>query len=883
MQKSLYGFILRYSLHQQVILTVLSVASFVPYYFYLSLPKAIVNQGIIGQGITFPATRFGFAFSHAGYLVMLTLIFLGLVLVQQAFKYSINVYQGISGERMLRRMRYELYACVLRFPLTTFRHMSSGEIIPMITAETEALGGFVGIAFSVPLFQGGMFMVSLGFLFVQNWRIAAAALLLYPFQLYVVPKMQYQVNQLGKARVKSMRRLSDRVGESISGIEEIHAHNGSKHMLAQFSDKLGEIYWIRYRIYQRKHVIKFLNNFMQQLGPFLFYLIGGYLAIEGKLDVGTVIAAVAAQKEMGAPLKELLNYYQQQQDARIKYDQVVMQFDPPGLRENAYLLAEPEKGSGLSGDFQVSNLTLSDEQGVSLLDGVSFSGPSARHVAILGEGGSGRGELALLLAHLIDPNAGHILLGGIDLATLPESVTGRRMAYVGPSAFIFATTIEANLFFGLRHRPILAADYEGEDLHRFQRRQHESSASGNSTDDTFADWTDYGAAGVADKPGLYRAGLKALDLVGMLEDVFNLGLRGVIDPAAEPDLAAQILKARADLRARLREPGYAQLVEGWDPGRFNSNATVAENLLFGSPADDSFAIDGLAQNPYVLKVLADVGLTETFLRTGLDIASTMVELFADLPPDHEFFQQFSFISSDDLPLIQDLLSRADRDHLEQLPEEDRMRLMSLPFKVIPARHRLGVIDGPFIAKVLEARAAFARELPPSLAAQVAFFHPDAYTATASLQDNILFGKLVYGQVRAAERLGQLLSEVIRALGLSDRIAEVGLGFDCGIAGGRLSAAQRQKLAIARGIVKRPDIMILSDATAVLDAASQSRILDGLRQEFAGRGLIWSLARASLAAHFDHVLVMQSGRLAEQGSFADLAAGEGPLKALLAQE
>ena len=76
---------------------------------------------------------------------------------------------------MLRRLRYDLYARVLRFPLPHFRKLSHGEIITMITAELEPLGGFIGDAFSLPAFQGGTLLVILGFLFVQNPLMAAAA------------------------------------------------------------------------------------------------------------------------------------------------------------------------------------------------------------------------------------------------------------------------------------------------------------------------------------------------------------------------------------------------------------------------------------------------------------------------------------------------------------------------------------------------------------------------------------------------------------------------------------------------------------------------------------------------------------------------------------
>ncbi|HUN51889.1 MAG TPA: ABC transporter transmembrane domain-containing protein, partial [Candidatus Sulfotelmatobacter sp.] len=670
MERNLFGFIFKYSMRQQVILTVLSIASFVPYYYYLSVPKAIVNQGIIGRingkRIEFPVSVLGFHLSHETYLLSLTFLFLFLVVVQQVFKYSINVYQGISGERMLRRLRYELCGRVLRFPLPVFRRMSTGEIIPMIMAETENLGGFIATATAVPVFNGGQFLVSLGFLFVQNWGIAVAALALYPFQLYVIPRMQRKVNMLGKERVRSARRLSDRIGESIAGIQEVHAHHISHRLLADFSYRLGDVYWLRYDIFQRKFMIKFLNNFLQQAGPFLFYAIGGYLAIKGSLDVGTIIAAVAAQKEMGAPLKELLNYYQTQQDARIKYEQVVEQFAPEGIKEVDPNAPDPEVIEPLQGEMQLANVSLADEQGNPIVEGISVTLPLDKHVAIIGPGGSGREELAMLLARLMEPSKGRISIGGVDMASLPEAITGRRMAFINQAPYIFAASIENNLFLGLRNRPQTTIEYSGEALKAHRTRLRESLASGNSTHDPSVDWTDYAAAGVKDLPGLKQEGLRVLNLVGLYDDVFQLGMRSTIDPAREPALVEGLLRARVSLRRKLAASTSGELIESWDRTKYNRNASVAENLMFGSPVGDGFDVERLAEHPYVQQVLDKVGLTEAFLRSGYDVAATTVELFADLPPDHEFFQQFSFISSDDLPDMQELLGRANKEKLGEL-------------------------------------------------------------------------------------------------------------------------------------------------------------------------------------------------------------------------
>ena len=247
------------------------------------------------------------------------------------------------------------------------------------------------------------------------------------------------------------------------------------------------------------------------------------------------------------------------------------------------------------------------------------------------------------------------------------------------------------------------------------------------------------------------------------------------------------------------------------------------------------------------------------------------------------FQQFSFISADELPDIQALLQRSDRANLAALPDEDRGQLMSLPFKLIPARHRLGLVDDDLQAKVLEARRYFAANLPEDLAKSVEFFDADKYNASANIQDNILFGKVAYGQAQAADRVGVLISQVVEELGLHETVAEVGLSFEVGIAGSRLSTAQRQKLALARALVKRPDILIMSETTASLDSATQAGIMEALLADFDGRCLIWSVQRTSMASGFDEVLVMRQGRLMERGSFAELSESNEYVKEMLASE
>jgi putative ABC transport system ATP-binding protein len=883
-QPTLHGFIIKHSLWQQVFVVALAVVSQPFLYYSYDLPKNIINIITKWQPHPFSIGITTFHLDHLTYLWVLCGLYFAMVLVNGGFKYWINRYKGQLGERMLRRLRFELYKRLLRFPSGYFKKVSTGEIIPMITSEVEPLGGFIGDMFAQPAVQGGTLFTTILFMFMQDWVLGLASLSLYPIQGYIIPKMQRKVNLLGKARVRTIRRVADRVGESTFGVGEIHTHDNARYQLAGFAHLLGIIYDIRFEIYQRKFFVKFLNNTLNQVTPFFFYAIGGYLVIRGSLSAGALVAVIAAYKEMSGPWKELLDYYQQFQDTKIKYDQVVEQFQPEGMFDERLMLEEPATIPHFTGEMSLSNLTLIEDERVRVIDGVSANLPLDRSIALLGSSGSGKHELALLLARLQIPTSGRIAVNGSDLATFPTAVIGRRMAYVGPAPHLFSQSLGDNLLASLKFHPVREPSYEPARARRHQAQRSEARLSGNIDLNIEADWIDYEAAGVKDQAGLRDRLVEVLSKVDLDQDVYLLGLRGQLETKAWPEAAQALLQARKAVHARLAEDKLTHLVEPFDVTRYNTNASLAENLLFGTPVGPAFAIEELASNTYVQHVLDKAGLTDDLVRRGLAVAETMVEIFADGAPSEEFIAQFSFISADQLPEFQAILARLGKGgNIQGLKKEDRLRLLSLPFKLIVSRHRLDAIDETLMARIIEARRIFAADLPANLRGSIEFFADDRYNAAATIQDNLLFGKLAFGEADAERRLIEVVAQVIDALDLRRTVIEAGLAFGVGPGGSRLSVGQRQKVAIARSILKRPDVVILNEATSALDGPAQVKLIDILKEELAGRSLIWVLHRASLARQFQEVLVMDHGQLVEQGALAELDKPGTKLHELLAAE
>lgn len=896
MERSLFGFILKYSKREQLLIVPLVALSMVFYYASLDLPKMIINQPIQGQGFGTPGATVaflrmhftlpqflggikfalfdGFALERTGYLIALTLTFLALIVISGLIKLRINTMKGWMGERMLRRLRYYLFDHILRFPLPTFRRVKSAEMATMIKDEVDPLGGFVGEAVITPLYLGGQALTALFFILFQHVYLGMVAFGMVVIQAVVIPRMRRRLLVLSRERQIASRQLAGRVAECVDGVVEIHAHDTVNYERAEFAARLGRLFLIRFEFYQRKFFIKFLNNLLSQVTPFLFYLVGGYLAIVGRLDIGALVAVIAAYKDLPGPVKELIDWDQERMDASIKYGQVIEQFTVDNLTPETQLDLIDAPEIPREGTLKASNVSLLDESGTKVLEAVSFEVGLDQHVAVFGSGGSGTGELAQLMARLILPSGGGIDMGGVDLTRAPEALTGRATGYVGSVAYLFPTSVRENMLYGLKHRPMGQVVYEGQARLDHENRMREAVRAGNCTLDIDSQWLDYGGAGVADAAAMELRLLEILKVVDLEETLFEIGLRSAVSLTDSPELQKSILHARDSMRERLAQPELIELVEQFDVTRYNRNASMAENLLFGTPVGKVFNSDNLAMHPYVRQVLNDTGLSENLLDVGYKLAETMLELFSDLPPGHELFERFSFVAYDDLPRVKDIVARVASAGLARIAEDDRNMLLGLPFKLIVTKHRLGLIDEKLESRILEARRLFAANLPAELRDAIEFFDQNRYNNAASLQDNILFGKVASGQAGGSAQIGALLRKILDELALRPMVLTIGLDYQVGTGGTRLSTPDRQKVALARALLKCPTLLILDQATAVLDPSAQERLLESVLQSRKGCGVLWVLNRVELARKFDQVLVMDRGKLVEQGKFDDLLAKSG---------
>ena len=156
----------------------------------------------------------------------------------------------------------------------------------------------------------------------------------------------------------------------------------------------------------------------------------------------------------------------------------------------------------------------------------------------------------------------------------------------------------------------------------------------------------------------------------------------------------------------------------------------------------------------------------------------------------------------------------------------------------------------------------------SLRSQMGIVPQEAFLFSGTIAENIAFGRPDAGE--------QQIHEAAAAVGAEEFISELPKGYDTevGERGAQLSAGQRQLIAFARALIADPRILILDEATSNVDLHTEGRIEAGLRRLLAGRTAIVIAHRLSTIRQAGRIVVLEHGRIVEQGTHDELIAAGG---------
>jgi putative ABC transport system ATP-binding protein len=221
-------------------------------------------------------------------------------------------------------MRAILFRQFRKHPLPA----NNGEKVPILTAETSVFGSFIGDAVSLPVFQAGTFLTILIFMFLQDWVFALAVIPQLLILVLAVPVMQQRYNANVRRRMLLTRHVAlmiSRSPERPDTMVKQFVYGPFQAMTANFK----MVYRLGFLASVWGFLILFVINFITQLNFVAVMTVGGYLVLKGDITLGALVAVLAANKDMLAPAKELIRFYQRYSQTQVLYWQIKRRFDDP--------------------------------------------------------------------------------------------------------------------------------------------------------------------------------------------------------------------------------------------------------------------------------------------------------------------------------------------------------------------------------------------------------------------------------------------------------------------------------------------------------------------------------------------------------------------------
>ncbi|MCX6559513.1 MAG: ABC transporter transmembrane domain-containing protein [Candidatus Aminicenantes bacterium] len=779
------------------------------------------------------------------------LVLLAAALASGAGEYGLTVIYSRFSQAFISDLRVRLFNHLLQLPQDFFNKNPIGQIINRIMNEAGTIGSFFAKMFMQPMIKIFMTIFYGVYLFRLNARLAFVGILFIPLYLIILPKFNRRIQKLTAESINSAGNLTGHFQEVFGGIADVRASQTYFFEESRLKKKIRESVDRNFHMAKTSGGLDALIKTIMRLAPVSLYLYGGSLCLKGDLAPGTLVAAIVVVNILYNQLVAIMNFITEWRQVSVRLDKLDEYF----RSESEAGIFAPEEGPAAAvGDIQFDQVQFGFTADQMLLNDINFAAPFGKKVALVGPSGSGKSLTAALLGTIYKPLGGNIAIGGKKAEAIPLYDLRTKIGYVNQNLFLFNDTIKNNILYALLRKPAGEAD------------QIET-------------WVDYSLFDHLGTPaGLEQRLLDTVKDVGLFEDVINMGLRSRPKPEAGAITAsdqAKIVKARNELRSEIAGP-HREYVEFYRDDRFLEYGSIFENIVFCPTAaiTERFGSGRRFCRERLQDGLKAKGLWEKLFQIGLRLARTDHLLLEKLAKEKS--PLLDYIEFDPkqiesrrkinarLPLGGDAGAR-----IEPVDPALVEEIIELALTHCPGQSKEQVLDETMRAEILSLRPDVKRCLSEKSKGEIEFFDEAAFNPFLSLLENIVFGNIDPLRKKANEEIQALVRKLVQEAGLESLAVKLGLEFNVGERGAKLSGGQRQKVVIARILLKNPSVLILDEATAALDMASQARINDLVAEKYRDKTVISIAHRLNIIKDYDEILVFDKGRIVEQGTFEDL--------------
>jgi ATP-binding cassette subfamily B protein len=411
--------------------------------------REIINKGILGH--------------RSGLIVALALLVAGLALADAVLSLGQRFFSARVGEGLIFDMRSKVFAHIQRMPIAFFTRTQTGALITRLNndvlgaqqAFTDTLSNVVSNLISVSLVIATMLFLS--------WQITLVALALLP--VFVVParwvgrRLQTITRESYALNAEMNTTMSERFNVAGALLVKLFGHPRAE--TATFDARAGRVRDIGVTSAMYSRIFFAALMLTAALATALVYGWGGLLAVNGALNVGTVVALTAYLNRLYGPLTQLSNVNVDVMTALVSFERVFEVLDlPPAIEEKADAVALPRGAATVelehvefsyptAGEVSLASLesvaTLERTPSQQVLFDVGFTAAPGQLVALVGPSGAGKTTISSLVPRLYDVRGGAVRINGVDVRDATLDSLRQTVGVVTQDAHLFHETIRSNL------------------------------------------------------------------------------------------------------------------------------------------------------------------------------------------------------------------------------------------------------------------------------------------------------------------------------------------------------------------------------------------------------------------------------------------------------
>ena len=357
-----------------------------------------------------------------------------------------SLIQGFTmtgiAQKLTYKMRNDLAKKINKLPMHYFDKKTKGEVLSIITNDIDILSqnlnqSITQIITSICTLIGVLIMM-----FSISWEMTLVSLLILPVTVFIVK------NVVGKSQ-KYFKKQQDYLGHVNGQVEEIYgghtivkAFNGENEAIKEFCKANKELYQSAWKSQFLSGLIFPIMNFIGNIGYVAVAILGGYLAIQGKITVGNIQSFIQYNKQFTQPINQIAQVSSMLQAMVAAAERVFEFLEEPEEVED---VENPKSTEGLKGNITFDHVKFGYDEDRIIINDFSAKVKDGQKIAIVGPTGAGKTTMVKLLMRFYDVNSGAILLDGINIKDFKREDLRKMFGMVLQDTWLFGGTIKDNI------------------------------------------------------------------------------------------------------------------------------------------------------------------------------------------------------------------------------------------------------------------------------------------------------------------------------------------------------------------------------------------------------------------------------------------------------